>query len=261
MTENQKITARALLVGDRLDLVDLEREDVLATNPLAFRADDGYVVLFRYGVAVLVNLSPLGEDEILRSLQPRIIGTLARAEETAQIEISPSHNDTIPPGGPIQIRELTPDRLIVIADTLAKSAALTRDENEVAAVFDVIEPMARRLGETGRSPGGRRTILRLIGNALLVRHRVSGHVAVEEKPDVLWDRPDLERLYARLEDEYELRERARGLHRKLTVIGETADAFSDLIHTQRALHLEIIIVGLILFEVLVTIYQLAMGTH
>ena len=31
----------------------------------------------------------------------------------------------------------------------------------------------------------------------LVQHRVSSHVAVEEKPDVLWDRPDLERLYAR----------------------------------------------------------------
>ena len=27
-----------------------------------------------------------------------------------------------------------------------------------------------------------------------------------EKPDVLWDRPDLERLYARLENEYELKE-------------------------------------------------------
>ena len=37
-----------------------------------------------------------------------------------------------------------------------------------------------------------------IGQALLAQHRVSGRVAVEEKPDVLWDRPDLERLYARL---------------------------------------------------------------
>ena len=56
-------------------------------------------------------------------------------------------------------------------------------------------------------------------------------VAVEEKPDVLWDRPDLERLYARLEDEYELRERASALHRKLTVIGDTAQVLSDLIDT------------------------------
>ena len=64
---------------------------------------------------------------------------------------------------------------------------------------------------------GRREILKHVGHALLVRQRVSGGVAVEEKPDVLWDRPDLERLYARLEDEYELKERATALHRKLDV--------------------------------------------
>jgi uncharacterized Rmd1/YagE family protein len=54
----------------------------------------------------------------------------------------------------------------------------------------------------------RRTILRHIGNALLVQQRLSGLVAAAEKPDVLWERPDLERFYARLEDEYELKERA-----------------------------------------------------
>jgi uncharacterized Rmd1/YagE family protein len=55
---------------------------------------------------------------------------------------------------------------------------------------------------------------------LLVQQRVSGLVAVAEKPDVLWERADLERFYARLEDEYELKERADLLTRKLTVISE-----------------------------------------
>ena len=257
-----RLTARALLVGERIDLVGLERQDVLATNPLVFRSGNGFVALFRYGAAVLIGLTVLEEDEVLRGLRPRISGTVEPAEETASLEIAPDQDEHIPPGGPIQIRDLSRDRLILVADALAKSAALARDEQEVSAVFDVIEPLARRLGERGRSPGGRRALLRLIGSALLVRHRVSGRVAVEEKPDVLWDRPDLERLYARLEDEYELKERAGTLNHKLAVIGETATALSDLIHTERSLRLELIIVGLILFEVLVTIYRLATGsTH
>src|SRR5580704_14054336 len=90
--------------------------------------------------------------------------------------------------------------------------------------------------------GGRRAMLRHIGKALLVQHRVSGHVAVAEKPDVLWDRPDLERLYARLEDEYELKERVNLLTRKLAVITETAKALTDIIDTERSLRLELIIV-------------------
>lgn len=257
----KRLTARALLVADRIELAGLERLDVLGTNPLTFRSGDGFVVLFRYGAAVLIGLNTLEEDEVLRSLRARISGTVARSEEVAILEIAPDQEEQIPPGGPIQVRDLSVDRLAVIADALAKTVALSRDEEEVAGVFDVIDPYARRLSERGRPPGGRRAMLRLIGNALLVRHRVLGRVAVEEKPDVLWDRPDLERLYARLADEYELRERAGALHRKLSVIGETATALSDLIDAERSSRLEVIIGAMILFEVLLTIYQLVMGAH
>jgi uncharacterized Rmd1/YagE family protein len=102
-------------------------------------------------------------------------------------------------------------------------------------------------------------MIRLIGASLLVQHRVAERVAVREKPDILWDRPDLERLYARLEDEYELVERAETLGRKLDLIGETATVMTDLIDTERSLRLEAIIVILILFEIVITLYQMARG--
>jgi uncharacterized Rmd1/YagE family protein len=92
-----------------------------------------------------------------------------------------------------------------------------------------------------------------------VRQRVSGGVAVEEKPDALWDRPDLERLYSRIEDEYELRERATALNRKLAVVGDTAQVLTDLIDTERSLRLEMIIVLLIVFEIVITFYQMFTG--
>jgi uncharacterized Rmd1/YagE family protein len=155
---------------------------------------------------------------------------------------------------------LSTERLIVIADALSKSVSLARDEREATAFFDTVEPFARHLAEKGRHSGSRRKILKHVGHALLVRQRVSGRVAVEEKPDVLWDRPDLERLYARLEDEYELKERATSLHRKLEVIGDTAQALTDLIDTERSLRLELIIVLLIVFEIFITFYQMFMGS-
>ena len=144
----------------------------------------------------------------------------------------------------------------MIADALAKSVVLARDEREVASVVEVVEPLARQLADSGRTPGGRRAILRHVGHALLVQHRVSGRVAVAEKPDAVWERPDLERLYARLQDEYELTERAEALARKLRVISETAEVLTDIIDTKRSLRLEFIIVLLILFEIAITGYQL-----
>ena len=100
-------------------------------------------------------------------------------------------------------------------------------------------------------------MLRLIGQTLLAQHRVSGRVAVEEKPDVLWDRPDLERLYARLEDEYELKERAGTLKRKLDVPVETAHALTDIIDADRSIFsLEATIVILIVAELIAALVQI-----
>jgi uncharacterized Rmd1/YagE family protein len=256
-----RLTARALLLGERIDTAGLERSDVISTTPLAFRiGPDGYAVLFRYGVAVLVGLSPVEEDEVVRGLAARIVGPFARIEdEAAVIEIAPEREEHIAPGGPIVVRELTPPRLLVIADALAKNVALARDEREVSKVIEVVEPFAAELARTGRSPSNRRQLLRTIGQALLVHHRMSGRVQVEEKPDILWDQPEFERLYARLEDEYELKERAAALARKLRVIDETARALTDIMDTTRSVRLEAAIVALIVVEVLVTFYQLFKG--
>jgi len=128
-------------------------------------------------------------------------------------------------------------------------------------VFDVIEPFAAKLAATGRPPFRRRAMLRLIGQALLAQHRVSGRVAVEEKPDILWDHPELERLYARLTDEYELHERSDVLKRKLEVIGDTAQALTDIIDADRATRLEAAIVILIVLELIAALVQIALALH
>ena len=54
-----RVTARALLLGDRLDTAGLERDDLINKTPLAFRTGSGYAVLLRYGVVVLIGLSPV----------------------------------------------------------------------------------------------------------------------------------------------------------------------------------------------------------
>ena len=73
---------------------------------------------------------------------------------------------------------------------------------------------------------------------------------------MLWERPNLERFYGRLEDEYELKERADVLTRKLTVISDTAQALADIIDTERSLRLEMIIVLLIAVEIVISVYHL-----
>ena len=231
---------------------------MLSSTPLAFRAGDaGYVAIFRYGVVVIVNLTSVEERDFLGGLRGRVSGENARAEEEhAQLELTGDKEDRVPPGGNIALKSFSADRLLLVADALAKSVALARDEHEVAHVLDLIEPFARTLAASGRSPGARRDVIRMIGQSLQVQHRLSGRVAVDDKPDVLWERFDLERLYARLEDTYELKDRAATLTRKVDFIRQTAQALTDLIDAARSLRLEIAIVLLILFEIVLNVYQM-----
>lgn len=252
-----RVTAHALHIGDRINTMGFEGE-ALSAVPLAIRVGKtGVAVLFRYGVAVLIGLSLQDESGFLGTLTPRIGGKLERLEEeTAIVAVTSETEDQVQAGGPIQLRDMSLERLLVIADVLAKSVVLAHDEREVAKVFEIIEPFTKELADQGRTRRSRKGMLKLLGKALLVQHRVSGRVAVAEKPDALWDRPDLERLYARLEDEYELKERVDALNRKLAVVAETANTLADIIDTRRSLRLEVIVVVLIAFEIVVTFYQI-----
>jgi len=253
----QALTARALLLGERLDTDGLERADLVSTAPLAFHAgQSGFAVLYRFGVAVLFGLSPLEEDEIVKKIGLRVSGASRGDDETLIIEATPDGEEKALPDGRLAVKDLSEARLLVIADVLAKSVALARDERRVNAVFDTIEPFAAELAAKGSPPWKRKSMLELMGQTLLVRHRVSGRVAVDDKPDVLWDRPDLERLYARLEDEYELTPRARTLNAKIDVIGETARALTDLIDAARSVRLEWTIIILIAMEIVLTLFQM-----
>ena len=57
---------RALLLSDRIDTTNLERDGVVSTVPLTYKfGKAGLVTLFRYGVVVLIGLTSAEEDEVL----------------------------------------------------------------------------------------------------------------------------------------------------------------------------------------------------
>src|SRR5919109_2774714 len=239
-------SVRALQLGERIDLKGLEREDAFSTNPLGFRtANGGTVVLFKFGVAVFFALTPVEEEELIASLGYRIGEPLTEREsETARIIVRPDADDVSSGSGAIQLRSPEPNRLLLVAEAMAVSVALAFDERRIARAFDRIELIAKRLTESQLPTEPRAVLLKQIGEALLVQQRLAGRVDLDDKPDVLWDHPELERFWAKLVDEYDLPQRGRAISRKLEVIRETADTISDLISTRTSHRLEWYIVAI-----------------
>ena len=124
-----------------------------------------------------------------------------------------------------------------------------------------MEPFALGLKGGGRTTPRDRDLLRYIGDTLLTQHKMVGRVEVGEKPDVLWELPALNRLFSRLEDEYEVSERRLALDRKLDLISRTVETLVDLLQNKRALRVEWYIVILIVIEIFLTLYQLFVVGH
>lgn len=254
---NSTIPVRAIQLGERIDIKGLEREDAFSSDPLAFHtASGGSVMLFKSGAAVFVGLTPIEEEDLIRGLGARIIDPLdERESETAHIVVKPGDDDLLSSSGALQLKSADPSRLLLVGEVLAVSVALGWDERRLAKAFERITPVADEL-KSGKLPAAPKSaLLEQIGEALAIQQRMASRVDLDEKPDVLWDQPGLERLWAKLVDEYDLPQRARAIDRKLAVIRETSETIVDLIATRTSHKLEWYIIALIMFEICLSLYD------
>ena len=251
--EPGKGDVRALLLGARIDTRNLRNfaePETLALSGV------GAAFVFRYGVLVLIGASAETERRFLEYLSGHVIEPLTAPEtETAWIEIRADGDETVSADGHIRLKEASRERLQLTASVVARSVVLARDEGRIAEAFDRVEPLINELRIHGRAVMPIRRVMRSIGDVLAAQHRVVGRAQIGEKPDLLWDHPELDRLYGRLEAEFELSDRARAMERKLEVIGDAAEWLLDLVQDKRSLRLELAVIGLIGFEVVLNFYE------
>ncbi len=259
-----KIPVRAFFIGQQITLKAFDKSQKLATAPLTVRAGtDGCAVIFRYGAVVLFNLDPASEAAFLENIKQWVIDLFdTPAPESALITINTKQAENTD-GDEIYLKNASIERLQLVADILAKNIVLSHYESHVSTIFDQIDPFAADLQKHGRVNGRRaRALLRNIGASLMIQSKMTGRVEITEKPDLLWDHPELDRLYFRLEGEYELTERHNALKQKLELVHQTAETLTGLLSERRTLHVEWYITILIVIEIILSVgEQFLWGGH
>lgn len=249
--------AHAVLVGRRVNVRPLMQTPVLSGAPLTVEvAGGGIAVVFRFGVVVFFDVAPIEQAGFLSGLHELISDPVTHGEvETLEFVVVPGATELLREG----VLQLDSDELAslqVIADVLAKSVMLDHHERLVASSFDRVEPLAEQLSSGRHKIRHLHGLVAHIGEMLRVQHRMVGRAEIGEKPDLIWDHPDRERLFLRLEQEYEIRERRGALEGKLNLVSTTAETLLDLIQAQRTLRVEWYIVILIVVEIVLTLYEL-----
>lgn len=255
----QRQTARALRLGGRLNLAeldtaDLTRLDVLARSPLVLRLESGGIVaLFGYGTIVFIGAAATEEEAILQKLADRIEDPIDTAVSVVtEIEIGAG---TKVAGNLITVRDTSQSSLVAIADALAKNVALAFEEEEVRKLLKALEPFAGDLADSGRLPLNRRRMLRTVGQVFRAHRRLLERVEVEERPELAPDHGEPGHLSERLAEAYHLKKRARSVSSKLDVIEVMTGGLTELINAQRENRVELLIVLLIAIEIAIWIYE------
>lgn len=251
------IPVRAILVGQEIRLRQFHNIHALSRAPFTIEVEGGGIgVLFRFGVVVMFEVSPMAEAAFLDMLQPFIRAPYDEPQaESLAIHILEGIEERVDAEG-LFLPDRDLSRLQLVAEALAKSELLDNYEQRIAGTFDRMEPLAEQIQLSGRLPKQARDLLGHIGEILEIQHRMVGRAQVGEKPDILWERPELERLWQRLENEYEISERQLALERKLDLISSTAGTLLELLQNRRSLRVEWYIVILIVIEIMLTLYEL-----
>lgn len=255
--DEHPLTCRAWYLGARLDVRPLERGDVVARSPLTVRAGErGWAVVFRYGSVVFFDVAASEQAHFLHDLASFVKDPTAEPEsEETPILLDGDRGDRIEPSGALLLQRLDVPRIQAAADVLSKSVVLAHYEERVAGVFDRVEALARNLSHGGRRRRGK-TLLREIGTVLMAQAQMVGRAEVAEKPEIIWDEPELDRLWERMAVEYELRDRDVALSRKLDLVARTAETHLELLHNRHSIRLEWYIVVLIAVEIVLIVYDI-----
>lgn len=260
VAKDERVLVRALYLARRLDTRGSTRARRPVSHFVVRRVGEGLAVLFPYGVVVTVALAEHEERELVEGLRPSLDEPFAMPViDDLSVCTGRNRTEGLDEEGNLWLEELGEERLGVVADVLAKSVVLDHFEQSIGRIFDRIHPLAVAMERSGRTGRRARELVELIGHAMLVRQETVWRVEVEEKPDTVWDRPDLERLWIRLSEAYELRERHHTLGRKVALLNESASTLLEVLQNNRMLRVEWYIVLLILFEIVMSLYDRVLG--
>jgi uncharacterized Rmd1/YagE family protein len=218
-----------------------------------------FALAFDFGAVVFIGLDEDTRrrtiDKVLRCLPPE---PNAPITETFLIEVSPTAAPDVRFDRVI-VRELTIPVIDVVAEIVSQSVAMDyykKDVDEIEEQFDDIVAQLRLIGRT--PPVGKLT--RFIGICIALRNDVISTLALFDKPEDTWESEQLDKLWESLRRMLELDDRYRGLEAKLRLFQENLVVLVDLARQRHTLLLEWAVVLLILFELVIMLWQVVFSS-
>mgnify|MGYP001574926481 CR=1 FL=1 len=250
-----KYNLETIYIGEYLDL-KMVQENVKQyaflnrDHPLVVRLlKDQYAVLTKFGAITFWNVPYRLRAQFLNELKPYV---------KAKKESYPYDEDTKVIFGreidkvtfeKVFLSHLDVNHIKIISYVLSQSVALERYEDEIESSLSEIGAIVENLKTSGKAMLRERAVLKQIGRVLSVKQTVVAHLSLFDKPEEVWESPDLENLYNKLNAEYDLRDRFDVLDEKTNYLSDISQMLMNFLAEKRNAFLEIVIIILIAVDI------------
>lgn len=250
-----KYSVDTIYVGESIDLKKVQEgvkhysflnRDV----PLVVKIlKDQYVVLTKFGTMTFWNVPVRLRPQITKEIQPYI--------KNKRSSYSYDEDTKVLVGGSVEkvtfekvySESLGVEKIKIISHVLSQSVALERYEDDIEKSLIELEGIVENLKLRGKAFLSEKELLKQIGRVLSVKQTVISHLSIFDKPDEIWESPELERLYNRMDAEYDLRSRFDVLDKKANYLSDISKMLMEFLAEKRNAFLETIIIILIVFEI------------
>lgn len=257
--ESRLFNLRSFVFAHSLNMMELAKSLAASQSSIdpwaslsAKVGNDGYIFIFNYGSVVFWNVPAEEQHEHLN----RLLGL------SAVPNLKPKFSDTftvVEQAGPalvefnrLIIDRLTPDRMEVIASTLAQSTSMEYYESLVEEAWNQVDALLNQLKKRGTLSIVPAPINKQIAESLSLRSTVVRVLHLLDKPDLIWEDKVMDEIYGDLRAMFDLPERFQALEYKLQLIQQTLSVVVETVRDRRLYWLELAIVFLILFEIVIT---------
>lgn len=253
-TKYVKYSAETIYTGEYIDLKKVQ-ENVKhyaylnRDHPLVIRLlKDQYAVLTKFGAVTFWNIPHKLRAEFLKEIQPYAKSKKVHYpydEDTMVFTGSETNKITF---DKVFLEHLGVQQIKIISYVLSQSVALERYEDEIETSLSEIGVIVENLKSSGRALLSERQLLRQIGKVLSVKQTAVAHLSLFDKPEEVWESPELEDIYNRMNAEYELQDRFDVLDEKIKYLSDISQMLMNFLAEKRSAFLETIIIMLFVLD-------------
>jgi uncharacterized Rmd1/YagE family protein len=221
---------------------------------LLIEDDESWSVIFAYGAVVHWNISSEQQHKLHDLLLDHDENPLKVVEEDhftftldcPQTRIVEDH---------IEIESSDPILLFSLSQGMAQSIKLASFETNAITTINNTSYIPKSLAQNGKIKLSRQEIAKIRGQLFLTKSDIILNYDLLDKPDFFWEYPEYEEFYTIAAKYLEVAPRTEVLSKKLETIHELFEMLADEQKHRHSSILEWIIIGLIAFEIGMTIVE------